>query len=204
MLKSIILSVFSCFVLLQVQAQNLYMPRDIQQAFKKETRSPDGRPGKNYWQNHGRYTISITALPPDRNIKGTEQIIYFNNSPDTLKRLNMKLILNIHRPGAARFGNTGVVGMGINVRYYCMITDKFGFFPQMGISSLNNTTYFKYGTLNIGAMPNFVFFPAPQLGVNLGFGNIGYSLDYQTKNHNFNLGLNNNISFGLNYYWGRK
>jgi hypothetical protein len=107
MLRSIILSVFSCFVLSHVQAQNLYMPRDIQQAFKKETRSPDGRPGKNYWQNHGRYTISITALPPDRNIKGTEQIIYFNNSPDTLKRLNMKLILNIHRPGAARFDNTG-------------------------------------------------------------------------------------------------
>jgi hypothetical protein len=107
MFKSIILSAFSCFILLQVQAQNLYMPRDIQQAFKKETRSPDGKPGKNYWENHGRYTISITALPPERNIKGTEQIIYFNNSPDTLKRLNMKLILNIHRPGAARFGNAG-------------------------------------------------------------------------------------------------
>ncbi|MDB4902280.1 MAG: hypothetical protein JWQ63_1561 [Mucilaginibacter sp.] len=100
--------------------------------------------------------------------------------------------------------NTSVVGVDINVRYYCMITDKFGFFPQMGISSLNNTTYLKYGSLNIGAIPNFVFFPAPQLGVNLGFGNIGYSLDYQTKNHTFNLGLNNNISFGLNYYWGRK
>ncbi|GAC1312262.1 MAG: M1 family metallopeptidase [Mucilaginibacter sp.] len=81
------------------------MPRDIKRAYDKQTRSPDGKPGKNYWQNHGRYNISITALPPDRNIKGTEQITYFNNSPDTLKRLNMKLILNIHRPGVARFGN---------------------------------------------------------------------------------------------------
>ncbi len=105
MYKSIILSVFSFFFLFQAQAQNLYMPRDIQRAFKKETRSPDGKPGKNYWENHGRYTISITALPPDRTVKGVEQITYFNNSPDTLKRLNMKLILNIHRPGAARFGN---------------------------------------------------------------------------------------------------
>jgi hypothetical protein len=107
MYKPIIISAFCCLTLLHLQAQNLYMPRDIRHAYKKETRSPDGRPGKNYWENHGRYTISITALPPDRNVKGVEQITYFNNSPDTLKRLNMKLILNIHRPGAARFGNAG-------------------------------------------------------------------------------------------------
>jgi hypothetical protein len=107
MYKSILLSAFSCIILLQAQAQNLYIPRDIQRAFNKGTRSYDGKPGANYWENHGHYTISITALPPDRNIKGVEQITYFNNSPDTLKRLNMKLILNIHRPGAARFGNAG-------------------------------------------------------------------------------------------------
>ncbi|HEY4325326.1 MAG TPA: hypothetical protein VGN20_15110 [Mucilaginibacter sp.] len=99
---------------------------------------------------------------------------------------------------------TNSIGLGVNARYYCMITDKFGFVPQFGISSLNNTTYFKYGTLNIGATPNFVFFATPKLGVNLGFGNIGYSLDYETKDHTVNIGLNNNISFGLNYYWGRK
>ncbi|HWZ15945.1 MAG TPA: M1 family metallopeptidase [Mucilaginibacter sp.] len=105
MCKSIILSAFACFIFLQAEAQSLYTPRDIKRAYDKQTRSPDGKPGKNYWQNHGRYNISITALPPDRNIKGTEQITYFNNSPDTLKRLNMKLILNIHRPGVARFGS---------------------------------------------------------------------------------------------------
>jgi hypothetical protein len=106
MYKSILLAVLSCFILLQTQAQNLYMPRDIQRAYKKETRSQDGKPGKNYWENHGHYNISITALPPNRVIKGVEQITYFNNSPDTLKRINMKLILNIHRPGAARFNPT--------------------------------------------------------------------------------------------------
>src|SRR3954467_2261489 len=87
-----------------LNAQDLWMPRDVQQAFKKGTRSLDGRPGKNYWQNHARYNITVTALPPDRNIRGTEQITYCNNSPDTLRRLNMKLIMNIHRPGAPRMG----------------------------------------------------------------------------------------------------
>jgi hypothetical protein len=105
MIKSFILTTLLCFALIQVQAQNLYMPRDIQHAYKNETRSLDGKPGKKYWQNYGRYNITITALPPNRNIQGTEQITYINNSPDTLKRLNMKLILNIHKPGAARFSD---------------------------------------------------------------------------------------------------
>ena len=57
------------FCILQAQSQELYVPRDVKQAYKKETRSMDGRPGKNYWQNHGRYAISITANPPSRRIK---------------------------------------------------------------------------------------------------------------------------------------
>ncbi|MBB6109193.1 hypothetical protein HDF23_001936 [Mucilaginibacter lappiensis] len=88
-----------------LRAQCFYYPRDLKQAFKNKTRSIDGKPGKNYWQNHGSYNITLTVLPPNRNIRGTEQIVYSNNSPDTLKELNMKLIMNIHKPGAARFAN---------------------------------------------------------------------------------------------------
>lgn len=83
-------------------AQNLYVPRDVQQAFKNETRSPDGKPGKNYWQNTGHYNITITATPPDRNIRGTEQITYINNSPHTLQKLVIKLFLNVHKPAINR------------------------------------------------------------------------------------------------------
>ncbi len=87
-------------------AQGLYNPRDIKKALASGTRSADGKPGKNYWQNNGRYEIALSALPPDRTIKGTEKITYFNNSPDTLKRLNIKLLLNIHKAGAPRDGGT--------------------------------------------------------------------------------------------------
>jgi len=80
------------------------MPRDVKAAFRKGTRSPDGRPGPAYWQNRGRYNIAITALPPDRTIRGEEQITYFNNSPDTLRNPVIKLFLNIHKPGAPRAG----------------------------------------------------------------------------------------------------
>src|SRR3954447_15072923 len=91
-----------CFYL---NAQDLWMPRDVQKAFKKGTRSLDGKPGKNYWQNHGRYNITVTAMPPDRNIAGYEQITYINNSPDTLSNPVIKLILNIHKPGATRLSD---------------------------------------------------------------------------------------------------
>ena len=62
----------------------LYMPRNVKAAVAKATRTLDGRPGAKYWQNHARYTITVTALPPDRTIRGTEQIVYVNDSPDTL------------------------------------------------------------------------------------------------------------------------
>jgi hypothetical protein len=84
--------------------QQLYMPRAVKKAFANGTRSLDGRPGAKYWQNHGRYTITVTALPPDRTVRGSEQITYFNNSPDTLARPVIKLFLNIHKPGAPRIG----------------------------------------------------------------------------------------------------
>ena len=85
-------------------SQSLYVPRDVKEAYKKGTRSPDGRPGSNYWQNKGRYDITLTATPPDRTIRGTETIAYTNNSPDTLKTLVFRLTVNIHKPGAVRMG----------------------------------------------------------------------------------------------------
>jgi len=85
-------------------AAQLYMPRAVKQAYANGTRSPDGRPGPRYWQNRGRYDITVTATPPERTVRGTEQIVYVNNSPDTLANPVIKLFLNIHRPGAPRNG----------------------------------------------------------------------------------------------------
>ncbi|MGH7603682.1 MAG: M1 family metallopeptidase [Gemmatimonadaceae bacterium] len=82
----------------------LYMPRGVQAAFRNGAHLPDGRPGPQYWENHGRYVIAVTALPPDRTVRGTESIVYMNNSPDTLRTLQIKLLLNIHKPGAPRGG----------------------------------------------------------------------------------------------------
>jgi hypothetical protein len=86
----------------ETRAQSLYVPRGVAAAYAKGTRTRDGRPGPNYWQNHGRYTITLTTSPPNRNVTGTERIVYVNNSPDTLAQLVMRLIVDIHKPGAIR------------------------------------------------------------------------------------------------------
>jgi hypothetical protein len=90
-----------CFLSL-LQAQQLYIPRNVKEAIKKGTRSLDGNPGKNYWQNTANYSISVKLAPPNKTITGTETITYTNNSPDALRNIAIKLILNIHKPGAAR------------------------------------------------------------------------------------------------------
>ena len=97
MLKSFTLAAILCGAFMFAGAQTLTMPPEIQKAFDKGTRSTNGKPGKKYWQNHARYDISVSMAPPNKTITGVEAITYFNNSPDTLRSLNMKLIVNVHR-----------------------------------------------------------------------------------------------------------
>ena len=80
----------------------LYMPRDVQQAYAKGTRSPDGRPGPNYWQNHAEHRIRLSLSPPSRRVQGEQDIVYTNNSPDPLSMLVFRLYMDAHRAEAMR------------------------------------------------------------------------------------------------------
>ncbi|MGD8277696.1 MAG: M1 family metallopeptidase [Gemmatimonadota bacterium] len=101
-------------------AQSLYTPRAVKQAYAAGTRSYDGNPGANYWQNRGRYVIEIFTAPPDRRVSGSETITYFNNSPDTLASLVFKLLLNAHMPGAPRSGGASedYLTSGVHIRSF--------------------------------------------------------------------------------------
>ncbi|MDE3127191.1 MAG: M1 family metallopeptidase [Gemmatimonadota bacterium] len=103
-------------------AQSLYMPRNVKRAVANGTRALDGLPGPRYWQNRGRYDITIAAMPPDRRVSGTEQITYYNNSPDTLASLVFKLFPNSHRPGAPRDGGAseGSLTSGVHIRSFAV------------------------------------------------------------------------------------
>ncbi|MGI9036417.1 MAG: M1 family peptidase, partial [Pyrinomonadaceae bacterium] len=102
MRKIIVLLFFVMFACVNIFVQQLYMPRDVQRAFRNGTREADGRPGANYWQNTARYNISISVAPPNRTVTGTEEIVYTNNSPDALDNIVFRLTLNSHAPEAPR------------------------------------------------------------------------------------------------------
>ncbi len=101
MKKIIILICF--FATTNIIAQHpLFMPQNIKKAYTNETRSMDGKPGKNYWQNFARYNIKISVAPPGKTVQGNETITYINNSPKQISNIVIKLIMNIHNPGTAR------------------------------------------------------------------------------------------------------
>lgn len=109
-----------CIAIGAAAQQPLFVPQNVKKAFDNNTRSWDGKPGAKYWQNYGRYNISVTTMPPAKGVKGTETITYINNSPNPLTRLTIKLIVNIHNPGTARQGNASpdYLTSGIHIDKY--------------------------------------------------------------------------------------
>jgi hypothetical protein len=83
-------------------SQQLFIPKNIQAAYQKGTRSADGKPGKNYWQNTASYQLNVNFAPETRMIAGVVAINYINNSPDTLKQIWFKLYPNLYKKDAPR------------------------------------------------------------------------------------------------------
>ena len=96
---------FTCFFLFSVfisNAQTLPVARNYQPSYDKNIRTLSGEPGKNYWQNTAHYTIDVSFSPATRIVAGTEEIVYTNNSPDTLDEIWFKLYPNYYEKGAQR------------------------------------------------------------------------------------------------------
>lgn len=93
----------------------LPIPRNIRPAYEKGTRSADGKPGKNYWQNIASYDLKILFDAETRLLKGSEDIDYVNNSPDTLTQIWFKLYPNLYKTGSPRAGKMDSADLGSGV-----------------------------------------------------------------------------------------
>lgn len=82
--------------------QSLPLPVNIQALYKKGTRSQEGKPGDNYWQNSADYDINVNFNPSTLLLNGAEKITYANNSPDTLYTIVFKLYPNLYKKGSER------------------------------------------------------------------------------------------------------
>lgn len=59
-------------------------------------RTGSGAPGQGYWQNRADYDITAYLDEDKRNLKGSETVTYYNNSPDNLDYLWLQLDENEH------------------------------------------------------------------------------------------------------------
>ncbi len=78
------------------------IPKGNARAFEQQTRQKDGAPGKNYWQNSADYFIKTSIDVKNKILSGEESIVYFNNSPDTLTAIVIRLYQDIFKKGANR------------------------------------------------------------------------------------------------------
>ncbi|UCA57795.1 M1 family metallopeptidase [Chryseobacterium rhizoplanae] len=59
-------------------------------------RTASGAPGHAYWQNRADYNITAYLDEDKRNLKGSETVTYYNNSPDELDYIWLQLDENEH------------------------------------------------------------------------------------------------------------
>lgn len=102
-MKQLIISIHLFILSVSIFAQNdLHIPFEFQTAYEKGTRSADGNPGVNYWQNHSDYKIEADFKTSSRTLIGKENITYYNESPNSLNYLFVRLYQDINRPENSR------------------------------------------------------------------------------------------------------
>ena len=200
---------------LSAQETRFFVPREIQQAYENGTRSMDGKPGPNYWQNTVDYNIEVEVIPEEKKIAGTETAVYYNNSPDVLDRLVLRLYHDAFRkanPRAFRVQPDDITE-GVEITRLAINGEEYSLEPRQGISKNGtNTTirlkeslqpgaqltleidwaqYIPKTTVRTGAYDSTSFFIAywyPQIAVYddvFGWDNLAY--DFSTEFYN-NLG----------------
>ena len=100
--KITLLTVVFFFAAGLIYSQNYYIPLNVQAAYEAGTRSKDGNPGPDYWQNKAKYDIEVELDTKKDMITGKGTVTYYNNSPDTLKRIVLRMYQDLFMKGNAR------------------------------------------------------------------------------------------------------
>lgn len=136
----IILTTIFFFGSLYAQS-SLPMPRNIQKAYEKGTRSYDGKPGPNYWINRSDYTIKAELIPETRTVCGHAWITFYNNSPDSLNTFVFRLYQDIMKKGNPRDFTINPADLTDGIKIDTLIINNTGI-------EINSKTYrvFRTGT----------------------------------------------------------
>lgn len=89
-------------------------------------RTASGAPGPGYWQQKVDYEIALELDDALRRIRGTERIVYHNNSPDPLTYLWIQLDQNMLAPGSiADLTAVGRLSESMRFRELARLHDAF-------------------------------------------------------------------------------
>lgn len=112
MKKMIFIQLLVVLAIGTLHSQSLPVPRNLQKGYTLGTRSLTGEPGSKYWQNKAFYKLKANFDPATRLLTGEAEIVYQNNSPDTLKEIVFGVKQDLFRKGEAR--NTAVAAADVH------------------------------------------------------------------------------------------
>ncbi|RLD83663.1 MAG: peptidase [Bacteroidetes bacterium] len=194
MKKSFSIVMFSVILIVLISftwISDLYMPVNIKKAYEKETRSFDGKPGSNYWQNSADYNIQLDFEPQTRIISGSEKITYYNNSPGKLTEIVFHLFPNLYKKGNIRDFEIELADESEGV----MITEMAVNGKKINVSSNDNSLEYEHTSLKL-----YLQEPLPSGGEL----NINISWYYQlNENSHMRTGVVDSSSFFMAYFFPR-
>ncbi|TVR33251.1 MAG: M1 family peptidase [Balneolaceae bacterium] len=161
------------------------VPEAYRNAVEKGTRTAEGSPGENYWQNTGTYNLSAEIDPESHMLYGASTVTYSNNSPDDLDVIVVEIAQNLHKEGTPKIEITEITG-GKDVSLIKVNGEELEPITMMQRWTQNRSGYIINGTsiyifpensLEAGGTMDFEFewsFEIPQQGAS---GRMGRSRD---------------------------
>jgi hypothetical protein len=139
---------------------NYYIPRNVLKAYEKGTRSFDGNPGPDYWQNFSEYKISVSIEPSSRILSGSETIVYYNNSPDSLNEIVIRLYPNISKPTSRRDFNIPdeAITEGVKITSFILNNNKL---------NIDDKKIFRYSGTNLRVILNEKIAPSTKTKIEI-------------------------------------
>ena len=80
----------------------MYESPEFSRAVQRGTRTRTGEPGPGYWVNRARYSIDASIDVRRNLVRGSERVVYRNDSPDSLARIAVHLRQNAFAAGNPR------------------------------------------------------------------------------------------------------
>ncbi|MEJ2544523.1 MAG: M1 family metallopeptidase, partial [Calditrichaceae bacterium] len=139
--------------------------------------------------NHSDYDIKVELTPSSRLISGSANIIYFNDSPDTLKQMVFRLYPDIFKKGQTRDFNLdpGDINKGMSITYLKIDDQEYN---EIQI----DTSDFRKGT-NLVVDLDDVIYPSGQSNINVKW-------HFTTSiNRNVRMGAYDSTSFMIAFWY---